>query len=483
MYKSILLVIALCMVSRSLSYDNYMQKLSKIPNIEKIAAEKYPEFSEKFFNQKFDHFNPEDNRVYKQRFHFSNKFFDEEIGPIFVMICGEAACNIPIGRMHAYKLAEEHNAMFQILEHRYYGKSQLFDDWSYDHMKLLTVENALADLAAFIDAKQVEIMQKYNTERRKVITFGGSYPGALSAWFRQKYPHLTDGSISSSGVVQPTYEFPQFDQQINDSMAKSPGCLETAGGILTYVEQELDSKDQKRIDKIYDTFGAGKDFDPVDLTQFITQVFVEKVQYGQRIGICNVLMACKQDTIEMQVREFAIYVGPAGKDYTSDVISTKIEESKNMRQWWWQVCTQMGFMFIPAENSVLTSKKCDMQYWLNYCKRVFGREMHPDRGILEMNLLFGATKLKGSNIFFANGIEDGWRWASVQEIKRKGTSMVAHVADCDDCGHCFDLHDEQDSDPEDLKKCRDEERLHINRWLQTEGYPEDSQLPIMMLDI
>ena len=56
-------------------------------------------------------------------------------------------------------------------------------------------------------------------------------------------------------------------------MAKSPGCLETAGGILTYVEQELDSKDQKRIDKIYDTFGAGKDFDPVDLTQFITQVF------------------------------------------------------------------------------------------------------------------------------------------------------------------------------------------------------------------
>ena len=42
----------------------------------------------------------------------------------------------------------------------------------------------------------------------------------------------------------------------------------------------------------------------------------------------------------------------------------------------------------------------------------------------------------------------------------------------------FDLHDENDKDPEDLKKCRDMERLHINRWLQSDGFPEDSQLPV-----
>lgn len=33
------------------------------------------------------------------------------------------------------------------------------------------------------------------------LTIGGSYPGAMSAWFRYKYPHLTVGAIASSAVI------------------------------------------------------------------------------------------------------------------------------------------------------------------------------------------------------------------------------------------------------------------------------------------
>lgn len=39
------------------------------------------------------------------------------------------------------------------------------------------------------------------TSRNPWITIGGSYPGAMAAWFRNRYPHLTIGSLSSSGVV------------------------------------------------------------------------------------------------------------------------------------------------------------------------------------------------------------------------------------------------------------------------------------------
>ena len=71
----------------------------------------------------------------------------------------------------------------------------------------------MEDLATFIDwARSFKGLDIPLT--RPWITIGGSYPGALSAWFRLKYPHLTIGAWASSAVIDAIEDFTQFDDVI-----------------------------------------------------------------------------------------------------------------------------------------------------------------------------------------------------------------------------------------------------------------------------
>ena len=45
-----------------------------------------------------------------------------------------------------------------------------------------------------------------------MIVIGGSYPGALSAWFKYKYPHIADGAWASSAVIKAVEDFFEYDK-------------------------------------------------------------------------------------------------------------------------------------------------------------------------------------------------------------------------------------------------------------------------------
>lgn len=68
-------------------------------------------------------------------------------------------------------------------------------------------------MASFINwAKSPEGLG-INPERPWIV-IGGSYPGALSAWFRIKYPHLVIGAWASSPVINAIDDFYMFDEGI-----------------------------------------------------------------------------------------------------------------------------------------------------------------------------------------------------------------------------------------------------------------------------
>jgi anaerobic glycerol-3-phosphate dehydrogenase len=103
----------------------------------------------------------------------------------------------------------------------------------------LSSDQALADLAYFIQQMRDTHSHKI-ADNTPFITIGGSYPGALSAWFRYKYPHLTIGAIASSAVIQAIEDFSDFDEQMYLSALKSGDyCVTAINNSIAEIESRL----------------------------------------------------------------------------------------------------------------------------------------------------------------------------------------------------------------------------------------------------
>ena len=155
------------------------------------------------FDQIVDHSNYQKTAYFNQRYWVVDDYFDSKNGPVFMYLYGQAACQgIDQKRKWILTLAQKTKGLILILEHRFYGESLPFGSFSFkiENMRILTTTQALSDIANFIES--VKSSNLHNVGQNPWIIVGGSYAGALSAWFRYKYPHLVIGSVASSGVVQ-----------------------------------------------------------------------------------------------------------------------------------------------------------------------------------------------------------------------------------------------------------------------------------------
>ena len=91
---------------------------------------------------------------------------------------------------------------------RFYGQSHPTEDMSRDNMVYLSSRQGLEDAGNFISTMN----EKHNLTTW--MTFGGSYPGSLSAWMRLRFPHLVAGSVSSSGPLFAKLDYFEYLQVI-----------------------------------------------------------------------------------------------------------------------------------------------------------------------------------------------------------------------------------------------------------------------------
>nr|XP_043605948.1 probable serine protease EDA2 [Erigeron canadensis] len=424
-----------------------------------------------WFNQTLDHFSPYDHRKFQQRYYEYLDDFRIPDGPIFLVICGESTCG-GISDDYITVLAKKFGAAIVTLEHRYYGKSSPYKSFTTENLKFLSSKQALFDLAAFRQFYQESLNLKLNRENLENpwFVFGISYAGALSAWFRLKFPHLTCGSVASSGVVNAILDFTQYDQQIGESTG--PECKAILQEVTKLVEEQLDSNGEA----IKTKFGAAELKVDGDFMYYLADAAAVAIQYGNPDKLCIPMTEAKKngkdlvDAYAKYVNEY--YVGSFGvniKSYTQQYLKNT---SVGDRLWWFQVCTEVAYFQVAPANDSIRSLKVDLRYHLDLCKNVFGEGVYPV--VNSTNLYYGGKDIAGSKIVFTNGSQDPWRHASKQV---SSSNMPSYIVTCDNCGHGTDLrgcpqsplvpkgNSKNCSNPEAVNKVREQMIGYIDLWL------------------
>jgi len=178
------------------------------------------------------------------------------------------------------------------------------------NLKYLSAEQALRDLAYFLT--QFRAKNNFGVTNHPWISVGGSYPGAVTAWFRYKYPHLTIGSLSSSGVVNAIEDFTAFDESIYTSTLKSgKACPAAIQKLAGYVESQLTGSNATAFKAVF----KAEKLTTEEFLLYWSDVIVFQVQYGSRTILCDKL---KNKTLEDQfriIRLDALSIEP--RDYSS----------------------------------------------------------------------------------------------------------------------------------------------------------------------
>ncbi|KAF8532878.1 serine carboxypeptidase S28-domain-containing protein [Trichophaea hybrida] len=207
-----------------------------------------------------DHFG-NGNGTFKNRYWVYDAAYKPG-GPIIVDDAGESDAAPFAKDMKSSLTVSFANATGGIVinwEHRYYGESQppvpgpsiLQPEKLGEYYKYLTVEQALEDFVTF--AKNFTYKgQDLNPGNVPWVFVGGSYPGARSAWLRQRNPEIVFVSYASSAVVEVSEQLPQYEEAIfhyYDTHGRK-GCMDDLRGLIAWMSKVVENKDQHA----YETF-------------------------------------------------------------------------------------------------------------------------------------------------------------------------------------------------------------------------------------
>ncbi|CAG9333894.1 unnamed protein product [Blepharisma stoltei] len=428
-----------------------------------------------YYNQTIDHFHipVQEAGVFSQRYYVIDDYWNVASGPIFLYLCGESECKgvtSTTKSLFPLQVAKENAARYISLEHRYYGVSipinntGLFQQIFQYH----DVDQALADIAQFIRYMNFQMQEiRKTTIPPKWVVIGGSYAGALSAWFRTRYPNLATAAWASSAVVRPILDFSDFDKQVYISTAKSgQNCVDSIKSVNNLIQSQYIAGNMTVITDLFNATSVfSNDPDQITVLWYIADTMAEMVQYGKRVELCQALNSASSPWDKLkQVSIVGNTYGLANPNAyaVSALKNLNIAQNVMDRQWWWQQCQQFGWLQTPSEYQMRPSY-LNMTFWNWYCQQIYS---YPGGITLpNTNITAAGLSYKANNIVYTNGSEDPWQWASNNAVSTEARPILK--IECDFCGHCIDFKTPNSTDPASLTRARTYIKAYIAQWLRS----------------
>lgn len=433
---------------------------------------------EGWITQPLDHFNYRDNRTWSMRYQ-ENSAFLKENSSILIMIGGE--WEISNGFLQGglmYEIGSKYNALMYYTEHRYYGKSKPTKDTSTENLQYLNVDQALADLAYFIETKKKE----KNLENSTVIVFGGSYAGNMAAWARLKYPHLIQGALASSAPVYAKADFYEYYEVVTKSLGKyNEKCVEDVKIAFDSIEELLTAEDGPDKLKLYFNLcnvpNVKSSSDLGYLMNTLAEVFASTVQYdnvenGQTkiAALCNIMTAAHLGSPLQRLAHIVSKPDICIENYNSFIekyrnISWDSAAAQDiMRQWYHQTCSEYGYYQTTSANNSIFGTLFPLNYYIDMCTDLYGDYSNDkilNSRVRRTNIMYGGQLPDITNVIFTNGDVDPWHPLSVlKDLNAFSPAIVIKGS-----SHCRDIYSDVDTDLEDLKKARARIRDIISKWI------------------
>ena len=435
--------------------EHVLKALRSPPNTTRVNAS--------FYNDAItDHYDSVLSKRWSQRFYVDARFWCGTGCPVFLYIGGEGPQSAPSPHLFMWTLAQKHGALMLALEHRFYGESRPTADMSRLSLRLLTSEQALEDLAAFIGfvnghdpargpdhAATPPLALNGSTNASTWVTFGGSYPGSLATWLKLKYPFLTRGTVGSSAPVYAKYDFSEYAQVVGAALANPAingstacvGVVSSAVSDLATVVAPLPAPLPKLPPELMPCSPLRTALDLATYFATIFSAFQGAVQYNMQgrppyvADVCAVLLAERSAPLDALARAMRLFKAPNATADESCVASSFQQDTaaplsdtsfsprgcdlrcRSDRQWIWQSCNEFGYFQSAAAAkqpfSTFAAALNVSTAGAAICEAAFGFSGYDGppsdaRGWLLANREYGGRRVEGINVTMPTGSMDPW---------------------------------------------------------------------------